>query len=168
MINYIRNVRLNLLSCSSLDEKCVSTRMKRQQSRIVDRDDRYMLICRMRKIPTDGLFAAQIIARKFETFDSRKRNAGIRQGNDTHEGSAEMLWHQCTAHADKEIIAMIIKSYKYGMRRSARTEGSSSETCVRTTQVKSPVVGKLLMNSEDITIHADIYGSFQNNEQKGT
>lgn len=72
MVNYILIIRLTLLFTSRVEEKGVTTKIERQHCRLVDREDRYQLISRVRRKPKNGLFPVQIIPRKFEAFGGEK------------------------------------------------------------------------------------------------
>lgn len=53
------------MSCSKLAEKGVSIKIGRQQWRPVDIGDNYKPTRRKRRVPSDGLSAAQTIPKKF-------------------------------------------------------------------------------------------------------
>lgn len=60
-----------------------------------------------------------------------------------------MLWHERMVHADKEIVARMIKGNKYNMSRSGRMEESQCETCVKTKQVQWATAGNLVRKLEE-------------------
>lgn len=67
-----------------------------------------------------------------------------------------LIWHRRMGHASPDIVTSMMNDRRYGL--TARESDANGDICVETKQSKAPATGKLVEDSENVTLHIDICG----------
>lgn len=122
-------MRLNILSCSKLDEKGVTTTIAHKRCTLIDRRDNDTVAVLSRR-ETDGLFmtnmlpatemtAVNIAAVLANDDKANNKNVSIKSG--------DHLRHQRLVHANNRVIKTMVQSNKYGI---VETDKLSTQNCL--------------------------------------
>lgn len=112
----IPQLKLNLLSCSGLDDYSMRITFEKEKRILFDRKSGTGAFGTPRKRDSDGLFTAKTNSMENSCKVNFRGNAvpdekvGL-QDND----SADVLWHKRRSHTNYSEIKEMVKSSKYGM-----------------------------------------------------
>lgn len=131
--HYTPDIRLNLISCSRLDEHRISTSFSEKESTIMDRHRRNKRLAVVHQRDSYGLYVVSALESRRKkvlnlyTMEKEKHNP---EQNSLKFTVA--LWHDRIGHGNKKAIGCMTKSESYGTAVIDDGGHTKSETCTRT------------------------------------
>lgn len=153
----------NLISCSRMDEKRICTSFPKGYCTLFDQDEGNNMPGRVRQRELDSLYLMPI------QLSRRSQNGRIQSASrrgTSHEKphpAEEEIWLRRMGHASDNLVSKMMKSQKYGKKEMGQLDTVKCQTCTHTKQTKASASEKLVQNSLEVTIHANICGLVQTN-----
>ena len=146
--------KINLLSCTCLDEKGITALFSYGRCKFLDRDAGNSIIGYANRRNSDNLYCASLIVQE----NGRKVIAApVRR---VPYGDLD-IWHMRMGHAGKSIIEAMCANEKYKMSITEKPVNNGCCDCDLASQTKSAMKGKLVTDEDDITIHTEICGPLE-------
>ena len=156
----VRNVylvpalKINLLSCTRLDEKGITASFSFGRCKFLDREAGNFIMGYANRRNSDNLYCARLIVQE----NGRK---GIAAPVRRVPYADLNIWHMRVGHAGKSIIEAMCANEKYKMSITEKPVNNGCCDCDLASQTKSAMKGKLVTDEDDITIHTDICGPLE-------
>lgn len=156
-VHHTSALKLNLMSCSRLDEKKVTTTNSKYQCELFDRDARNRVKGRLPGRDRDGLFVTYIESSSSTGSRGVKFSTSMNAVQQRREsiGSAS-LWHKKMGHGTEIALNEVITSKRHEMLYNDTTADLNFMTCTHMKQEKALANGELLERVQNITINADM------------